>query len=373
MIYLDHHAASPVDAEVLRAMEEASACGWANPSSVHAAGRASRAILERARDRVAGAIGASPSEVVFTSGGTEAVNLGVLGLGRRGRGSGRVVTTAIEHPALLEAVSRLERGGAEVIRLEVRDGLAPREEELERALAGSELACLGWVNHETGTISPLATIAERCRAHGVALVVDGTAALGKIEVDVKRLGASALAIASSKIGGPQGAGALWISREAALDARMLGGGQERGRRAGTPDPVRLAGFGAACARAGARLAAMPEVARRRDRLEAALVSRGAVVNGAAGRRVATVTNASVPGWRGTSLVAALDLEGLCASSGAACSSGVDEPSRVIAAMVPEAPWRAQSALRLSLGPSTTDEEVDGAVAILERVLGRKQA
>lgn len=370
MIYLDHHAASPMDAEVRAAMAEASARGWANPSSVHAAGRASRAILERARDQVAGAIGARASDVVFTSGGTEAVNLGVLGLGG---GARRVVTTAIEHPSLLGAVSLFEHDGAEVIRLGVRDGRPPSAQELEQALDGSDLACLAWVNHETGTILPLHDVAERCRARGVPLVVDATAALGKIEVDVARLGASAVAIASSKIGGPPAAGALWITREAALAPRMLGGGQERGRRAGTPDPVALAGFGAACARIGARLASMPDVGRRRDRLEAALVARRAIVNGAAGPRVATVTNVSVPGWRGSGLVAALDLEGLCASSGAACSSGVDEPSRVIAAMAPDAPWRAESALRLSLGPSTTDEDVGGAVAILERVLSRKRA
>jgi cysteine desulfurase len=370
VIYLDHHAASPMDVEVSAAMAEASARGWANPSSVHAAGRASRAILERARDQVAGAIGARASDVVFTSGGTEAVNLGVLGLGA---GARRVVTTAIEHPSLLGAVSLLERDGAEVIRLGVRDGCPPSEQELERALDGSDLACLAWVNHETGTILPLHEVAERCRERGVPLVVDATAALGKIEVDVGRLGASAVAIASSKIGGPPATGALWITREAPLAPRMLGGGQERGRRAGTPDPVALAGFGAACARIGARLASMADVGRRRDRLEAALVARAAVVNGAAGPRVATVTNVSVPGWRGTGLVAALDLEGLCASSGAACSSGVDEPSRVIAAMLPDAPWRAESALRLSLGPSTTDQDVDGAIAILERVLSRKRA
>lgn len=370
MIYLDHHAASPMDADVRAAVDRAREHGWANPSSVHAAGRAARAIVEAARREVAGAIGARAGDVVFTSGGTEAVNLGVLGLLERPR---CVVTTSIEHPAVLEAVAQFARDGADVIRLDVPDGLAPRGDALERALARSELACVGWVNHETGTILPLPEIAARCRAHGVPLFVDATAALGKLAIDVEALGAGALAIASSKIGGPHGAGALWIARETPLAPRMLGGGQERGRRAGTADPAALAGFGAACAKVGARRAAMPEVARRRARIEDALVARGAVVNGAAGPRVPTVTNVSVPGWRGARLVAALDLEGLCASSGAACSSGVDEPSRVIAAMAPDAPWRAESALRLSLGPSTHDDEIAAAIEILERVLARARS
>lgn len=369
MIYLDHHAASPMDADVRAAIERAREHAWANPSSAHAAGRASRAILEKARDEVARSIGARPSDIVFTSGGTEAVNLGVLGLAPHAR---RIVTTKIEHPAVAEAVALLEADGAEVIRLDVLDGRPPDRAALERALAHADLACFGWVNHETGTVLPMIEYASACRALGVPLFVDATQALGKIEVEVGALGARAVALASSKIGGPQGAGALWIARDASVAPRLLGGGQERGRRAGTPDVATVAGFGAACAKVGERLASMPEVARRRDELEHALAARGAVVNGAGGARVATVTNVSVPGWRGTSLVAALDLEGLCVSSGAACSSGVDQPSPVIAAMYPDAPWRAESALRLSLGPSTTDDDVERAIAILDRVLRRKR-
>lgn len=370
MIYLDHHAASPMDAEIRAVVERARERGWANPSSVHAAGRAARALIEQARTEVAGAIGAQAADVIFTSGGTEAVNLGVLGLVRRPR---RIVTSAIEHPSLLEAVGLLERDGAEVITLDVEGGrVETLEAALDDALSGSALACVGWVNHETGTILPVETIAARCRSQGVALFVDATAALGKVDIDVSSLGAHALAIASSKIGGPPAVGALWIAREASLEPQLVGGGQERGRRAGSPDAAAIAGFGAACARVSAKLASMPEVARRRDRLEEALVRHGGVVNGAEGPRVATVTNASLPGWRGRSLVAALDLEGLCASSGAACSSGLDEPSRVIAAMYPDEPWRAESALRLSLAPRTSDEEIEGAIAILDRVLVRKR-
>ncbi len=350
---------------VARARERA----WANPSSVHAAGRAARAALEQAREEVARAIGAVPADVVFTSGGTEACNLGVLGLAAGA--PRRVVTTRIEHPAVSEPVAALERAGAEVIRLDVPEGRPPSLEALDAALEGAGLAALGWVNAETGTVLPVPAYAERCRARGVPLFVDATQALGKLEVDASRTGASALALAAVKIGGPPGAGALWVARGTPLEPRALGGAQERGRRAGSLDAAALAGFGAACAAVGARLAAMAEVACRRDRLERALVAHGAVVNGAAGPRVATVTSVSVPGWRGSRLVAALDLEGLCASSGSACSSGVDAPSPVVAAMSPSEPWRAESALRLSLSAETTDAEIDEALCILERVLARR--
>jgi cysteine desulfurase len=369
MIYLDHHAAGPLAPGVAEAMEAARERAWGNPSSVHAAGRAARAVVERAREQVAAAVGAKPADLVFTAGGTEACNLGVLGLAPKAR---RVVTTAVEHPAVAAAVEALEARGAEVVRLPLPDGRAPDPDALREALAGADLAALQWVNHETGTVLPVAEYASRCREAGVPLFVDATQALGKRPVDVGALGAAAVALASAKIEGPPAAGALWIARDAALAPRALGGAQERGRRAGSPDPVALAGFGAAAARVGERLAAMPAVARRRDRLERELLAHGGRINGAGGPRVETVTNASLRPWRGQRLVAALDLEGLCASSGAACSSGLDEPSPVIAAMYPDASWRAASALRLSLGPGTSDADVDGALAILRRVLGRKQ-
>ncbi len=353
-----------VQALVAAARREA----WANPASVHGPGRAARAFVERARDQVARAVGALPADLVLTAGGTEAVNLGVLGLAPSAR---RVVTTTIEHPAVSASIRRLEARGATVIPMAVSRGRAPSVAELDEALAGADLAAIGWVNHETGTVLPVPAIAERCRAHAVPLFVDATQALGKLPVDVHALGATAVAFASSKVGGPPAAGALWIQRDTSLSPRMLGGGQERGRRAGTPDPAALAGFGAACAEVEARLATLPEVARRRDRLEQALCERGAVVNGAEGPRVATVTNVSVPGWRGPRLVAALDLEGLAVSSGAACSSGVDAPSPVLSAMHADEPWRARAALRASLSVGTSDDEVARAIEVLHRVLARR--
>lgn len=365
MIYLDHHAASPLAEGVAATMERARSVAWANPSSIHAAGRAARAVVEGAREQLAAVVGAKPADLVFTAGGTEACNLGVLGLARSPR---KVLMTSVEHPSVTAAVEAL---GADVVLLDVFDGRAPEPSQLDVLLDGVDLAAIQWVNHETGTILPVAAYAERCRRAGVPLFVDATQALGKVPVRMSELSATAVAFASSKIGGPPAAGALWIARDATLQPRALGGGQERGRRAGSPDPVALAGFGAAAAAVEQRLEAMVSVERRRDRLEGELVAAGGRINGAQGPRVATVTSASFASWRGTSLVAALDLEGLCASSGAACSSGLDQPSPVLAAMFPDAPWRSESALRLSLGPETTDAEIDGALAILRRVLARK--
>lgn len=358
-VYLDHHAATPLEPEVLEAMARAHHEAWANPSSAHAAGRAARRVLEDARSRVASAIGARPADVVLTSGGTEACNLGVLGLGP----VRRALVTSLEHPAVAVAAAAL---GAELRELSLLDGIAPDALPLE----GVDLVCAQWVNHETGTVLPVERWAAQCRGAGVRLFVDACQALGKLPVDVGALGATAVAFAASKIGGPCGAGALYVERGVHVAPRALGGAQERGRRAGTPDVAALAGFGAACEVLPRRLAAMPEVARRRDRLEATLGVHGPI-NGAGGPRVATVTNVSPRGWNGARLAAALDVEGVRVSHGAACSSGLDAPSAVIAAMYPEDPRRAEAALRVSLGPATSDGDVDAALAALGAVLARR--
>lgn len=348
-------------------MQDAMRDGWANPSSVHAPGRRSRALLEDARRAVAEELGARPADVVLTSGGTEAVNLGVL---RLGRGVSRVITTAVEHPAVAESVGRLESLGVEVWRAPVPNGVAPDASELADRISADTLVAVQWVNHETGTMLPVPEWARAVRARGARLFVDATQALGVFPVDVVALGADAVAVASHKIGGPGGAGALFVDRRWDIEPLLAGGAQERGRRPGAPDTPAQAGFGEACRHLGHRRARVAAASAARDRLEAYLIARGAVVNGAGAPRVPTVCNASVPSWSGQALVAALDLEGLCASSGAACSSGLAEPSPVVGAMYPEEPWRAACALRLSLGPETTDREVEGALSCLERVLSR---
>jgi cysteine desulfurase len=211
----------------------------------------------------------------------------------------------------------------------------------------------------------------------VALFVDGIAGAGKRPLDMSALGIDALAIASHKLGGPAGAGALIVRHGLVLEPQLLGGGQERGLRAGSPDVLALVGFGAACAALAERLAAQPRIEQLRDRAERRLRELGLVINGeqapGVGPRVATVVNASVPGAAGPELVAALDLEGVCVSHGAACSSGLAEPSPVLRAMYPDEPERARGALRLSFGPETQETDVDFALAALATVLARRRA
>lgn len=362
MPYLDHHAATPLGDAAATAMAAAAADGWANPSSVHGPGRRSRALLENARRQVADALGAAPADLVFTSGGTEACDLAIAG-GPKPR---RILTWATAHPAVEAPIEGWAAAGVPVRRVAAM--AEPDFADLEGGLV-----VVPWVEHEMGIRLDLPSIVAEARAAGARVVVDANQALGRVPIDVAALDVDALAVASHKIGGPAGAGALWVRREGPLEPRLSGGGQERGRRGGSPGVVPLVGFGAACAAIGERLSAMARVAGWRDRLEARAVALGAVVNGAEGLRVASCTNVSFRAWRAEHLVPALDLEGLAVSAGAACSSGTTEPSPGVASRYPDEPWRAASAIRLSLGPEGLDDEaIDEAMAILERVVPRAQ-
>lgn len=335
----------------------------ANPSSIHRSGRAARASVERARRAVASVIRCESADVVLTSGGTEACNLALASA------AVDVALTTIEHPAVARAAERITRAtGSRTI------PLAPATllEDLHRALdGGARFVAVQWVNHETGHVLPVEAIAEACRIAGATLLVDATQALGKLPIDITALPVDFLALSSGKVGGPVGVGALYVRRGVSIDPLIVGSQDERGRRAGSVSPIAMAGFAAALEALDARLGAQPAISARRDTLEQALVERGAVINhDASVPRVATVTNVSVRGWRGPLLVAALDVEGLEASSGAACSSGLDAPSPVVRALYPDEPWRAESALRLSLGPETSESDVARAIEILELVLRR---
>jgi cysteine desulfurase len=374
MIYLDHHAATPLGPEVRAAMARAHELSWANPESVHQAGRAARTLREATRASVAEALGAKPADVVLAGSGSEALNLALLGMARARRsatGRTRVVTSAVEHPAVTASVAQLASEGFEPVSLVPRAGQAIAAETLGAALS-EDTACvaLQWVNHETGHLWPIAEYAEVCRAQGIPLIVDACQALGKLPIDVRELpGVSALVVAAAKIGGPAGVSALYHARSEPLLPVLYGGAQERGFRPGTPDVGALAGFGAALASLPARLAAQARLAVLRDRLEAAALRLGGTRN-AEGPRVATVSNVSFAGLRADVLVAALDVEGLCVSSGAACSSGLGAPSPVLRALYPDSPWRAESALRFSLGPETSENDCTEAADILARVLAR---
>ncbi len=374
MIYLDHHAATPLSPEVRSAMARAHEQAWANPESVHSAGRAARALRENARTRVAETVHCKAADIVLAGSGTEALNLAVLGIARARRaatGALQIVTSAVEHPAVGACVAQLEREGFERVELVPRGGQRFSPEELAEALrAPTACVAVQWVNHETGHIWPIAEYAVRCAAANAPLVVDACQALGKLAIDLSTLpGVSALVVSAAKIGGPAGVSALFHARSEPLWPLLHGGAQERGFRPGTPDVAALAGFAAALDDLPARLAAQPRLAALRDELEAAASALGGSAN-AAQTRVATVSNVSFQGRRGDVLVAALDVEGLCVSAGAACSSGLAAPSPVLRAMYADSPWRAESAVRFSLGPETRAQDVTAAVEVLRRVLGR---
>ena len=345
-------------------MEDALSVAFANPSSVHQAGRASARILSDTRSSLANAVGCRASEVILMAGGTEAVNAGILGLP-----GASVISTSVEHPALSRATVERKQG---MICMPLSASFLRDLEEALMSMPAPALIALQWVNHEVGLIFPIQGVARLAAKYGARVMVDASQALGRVPIDLEEVAVDAVAFASHKVGGPAGAAALFVRRGVPFVSRTFGGGQERGRRAGSLDPIAQAGFGAACRQVPARLAGMESIAKKRDRLEQALVELGARVNLAPFPRVATVTNVSVAGWRGDILVAALDVEGLCVASGAACSSGVAEPSRVVLAMHDEdlREERAATALRLSLGPETTDAEIDEAIVILRRVLAR---
>ncbi len=365
-VYLDHHATTPLASEARAAMFEAMSLGHGNPSSVHSLGRAARDAMELARTSLANAIGARARELVFTSGGTEAVHLAVRGVAR-GRRPTRVLCDPGAHPCL-RAASELAAATAGV----GFEWLPTSQEtsELRAAVTDGALVTVSLVQHETGAVARLEALHEVCHARGATLVLDAVQAVGKLTVDLAATGAAAAAVSAHKFGGPGGVGAVWLRTEVPAEAIQSGGGQERGLRAGTENVLGAIGMGAAAHGIAARRTAMPAVAARRDAIERSLLSLGATVNSAEATRVATVSHVAFRDLAAPELVAALDLEGYCVSSGAACSSGRAEPSESILRMFPGEPWRATGALRVSLGPSTTDAEVERFIATLTTVVAR---
>jgi cysteine desulfurase len=323
---------------------------------------------------VAALIGAAPSEIVFTSGGTEAVVLGILGLARAAAGPRRVVTTPIEHPAVRGAVETLAAEGFEIVRVAVDGDGRIDPDEVRGALdGGAALATLALAQNELGNVYDVPAFAAAARALGVALHTDAVQAVGKLPVDVRALAVDALALSAHKIHGPKGAGALWLRGGVAF-APAPGGHQERGLRPGTENVIGIVGFGAAAAVCRAAPAgALAEQARLRDRLErAALMIPGARRHGDPEHRVPNTSNLAFRGVPGDILVAALDLEGVAASTGSACTSGTVEPSAVLLGLGLSRE-RAAEAVRLSLGRDTTAADVDRVTALLPRLVARIRA
>lgn len=368
-VYLDYAATAPLRPEARRALLEVLDGAWGNPSSVHRWGRESRALLDDARARLARLIGAAPAEIVFTRAGTEADNLAVLGRARTLPGA-PVVCSAVEHRAVLAAV---KEAGAPAVILPVDENGVVRMDALDEALAaGPAVVSVMWANNETGVVQPVAEVAERCAAAGVAFHSDAVPALGRLEVRADRMPAAMLSFSAHKVGGPKGIGALFVRRGTRIAPMVHGGGQERGLRPGTEDVAGALAFAAAAEAAEAeRETSMQRLGALRDRLEAGLRERvpGIQVNGGGAERLANVSNLSVPGADPELLLVGLDLEGIAASSGSACSSGAVQPSHVLLAMgIP--PEMAGPSVRFSLGWGTTEAEVERVLEVFPRVAER---
>lgn len=368
-IYLDHAATTPVRPEVLEAMLPFFGPRFGNPSSVHRWGREARVALDEARERVAACLGAHVDEVVFTSCGTEGDNLAVLGAWRAQREQGRraVVTTPIEHKAVLAAAHQAAVEGAEERMLRVScDGLVD-EESFAQAVDDDVAVCsIMWVNNEIGVIQPVPEFAAQAKERGVVFHTDAVQAFGKVDIDVGTLPVDMLAISGHKIGAPKGVGALFLRRGAPMQPLFHGGSQDRGRRPGTENVA----FAVALATAAELTLAEREqecarLTALRERLEEAILAAvpDAVIHGRNAPRAPHVINLSVPGCDAESLLMALDLRGVAASAGSACQSGAAGSSHVLAALGTPGDQVA-SALRLSLGSLTTEEHVARVAELL---------
>jgi cysteine desulfurase len=370
LAYLDHNAITPVRPEAKAAVAAALEV-FGNPSSVHAAGRAARDVLDRARGQVAAALGARTSEIVFTSGATESAALAIRGaLDRAPAGRDDLVVTAIEHPCVLALARALALAGRRVTFLPVDRRGAPDLEVARAAITPrTALACAMLANNEIGVLPPVRELAAMAHDQGALFFTDGAQAVAKIPVDVQTLGVDLLSLTGQKLGGPRGVGALWVKDGVALSP-LAGGTQERGRRPGTENLPGIAGLGAAIEVAVAGQA--QEAARvraLRDRLEAGLLARipGSIANGAGAPRLPGTSSICFAGADAEALLIALDLEGICASAGSACHSGSSRPSEVLTA-IGLTPAGARATLRLSLGWTSSDEDVDRALEALPRLV-----
>jgi cysteine desulfurase len=378
MTYLDHAATTPMLDEALEAYV-ATAREVGNASSLHAAGRRARRRVEESRERVAAALGARPSEVIFTGGGTESDNLAVKGIfwSRRGAGRDRVVSSAVEHHAVLDAVDWLcSHEGADVGWLAVDEAgrLSPEALRAELAAHGDRVALVTamWANNEVGTVQPVAELAAVAAEHGVPFHTDAVQAVGQVPVDFAASGVAALTVTGHKLGGPTGVGALLLARDVAATPILHGGGQERDVRSGTLDTAGIAAFAVAVETAvknqqgyATRVAALRDDLVERVRRAVPEV----VYNGDPTDRLPGNAHFSFPGCEGDALLLLLDAQGIACSTGSACSAGVAQPSHVLLAMGADND-RARSSLRFSLGHPSTGADVEALIAALPAAVER---
>jgi cysteine desulfurase len=374
-IYLDHNATTPLDPRALDAMLPFLREDHGNPSSLHWFGQRARAAVEEARERVAAFVGAQPAEIVFTASGSESDNTALRGVAARARHERRgIVVSAIEHHAVLNTAKALREEGWPVAVAKVRETGTLDLDDLERALdEGTALVSVMLANNETGVVQPVGEVSRLARAAGALVHCDAVQAAGKLPLDVGALGVDLLTLSAHKLCGPKGVGCLFVRRGTPMAPLVRGGGQERNRRAGTENVAGIVGFGVAAALAGEALAEeTARIAVLRDELEERLLRLPGARRNGGQPRLPNTANVSFEGTEAEALLMALDLEGVAVSTGAACAAGGVEPSHVLRAMgFP--PERVQSSLRLSLGRSTTREDVDHAAEVIAAVLRRQAA
>ena len=374
-IYFDHNATTPVDPAVAETIARVMTEEYGNASSVHHFGQRAKAVLDDARSSVAALLDAEPSEIVFTSGGTESDNFALRGVAEALEPTGRrhLIASSIEHEAVLVTLRALARRGWRTTLLSVDASGILRPETLAEALTDdTAIVSVMHANNEIGTIQPVAELARLAHTRGALFHTDAVQTIGKVPVNVRALGVDLLSLSAHKFNGPKGAGALWIKRGARVTAILTGGKHERSRRAGTENVPAIAGLGVA-----ARLAAKkvtpesPRLAALRNRLEETILAQvpGTAINGDREPRVPNTTNISFEAVEAESLLIALDLEGIAVSTGSACSSGTLEPSHVLRAMGLPSP-RTQNSIRLSLGAGNTDAEVDFVASKLPAIVDK---
>jgi cysteine desulfurase len=369
--YLDNNATTPLLPEVLEAMQPYFLEQFGNASSIHHHGQQTRAAVENARESVAELIGARSSEIVFTSGGTEADNLAIFGLAKTGD---HVVTSAIEHHAVLNACKHLESMGCEVTYLRVNGEGLIDPDDLRRAIrANTKLVSIMWANNETGVIQSVAEIAKIAAEADVYFHTDAIQAAGKVRIDVREAGCDLLSVSGHKIHAPQGIGALYVRKGTLLQPMLYGGRHERSRRAGTENVPGIVGLGKAAeiAKLGFEDGSVDRIRELRDRIQSTVLQNvdQTGVNSGSAPRTPNTTNIYFDCIEGEALVIALDLKGIAVSTGAACSSGAIEPSHVLVAMGLSAD-RARASLRFSLGKQNTKDDVDLLLNILPATVSR---